>query len=182
MNGFCPNCGAPRTDGKPFCASCGHALPQGGQPSIGTTPASVPPESGLAKLKGHDLAVLGGGTLLTIAPLFPFLTATAAFVGSISRNGIELTNGEALVLSAVGVIAVVVTLRLLGRRKGLGMILLGLVGLGLTFYYYVQVDERVQEVTDAAVASIGAGIWMAFAGAALVVAGSLASMGTKRAD
>jgi hypothetical protein len=120
--------------------------------------------------------VFGGATLLIAAPFFPFITATAALVGSISRNGVELTNGEALVIAGVGAIVALLALRSLGQPKGVVPILLGLVGLGLTFYYYLQVDDRVQGVdTEFGFASIGAGIWMAFAGAVLIIVGTLAA-------
>jgi hypothetical protein len=154
--------------GKAFCANCGRAF------SVEQTAAATPSTSTLGRVTGPDLAVLGGAALLVAAPFFPFITATAALVGSISRNGVELTSGEALVLSGVGVVAALLALRKLGQPKGLLPVLLGLLGLGLTVYYYLQVDERVQGVdTEIGFASVGAGLWMAFAGAGLIVLGAL---------
>ena len=72
-------------------------------------------------------------------------------------------------LAGVGVVVGFLTLRSLGKSKGMAVVLLGLIGLALSGYYYLQVDGRVRDIgTDFAVASIGAGIWMAIAGAIVV--------------
>lgn len=179
---YCSQCGERRESGKAFCANCGRAFNGTSNASAESDLAKPVQASALNRLRGADVAILGGAALLIVSPFFPFLSATAAFVGSISRSGVEITNGEALVLSAVGVIAGLVALRSLGGRKSAGLVLLGIVGIALTFYYFIQVDERVRDVgSEAAIASIGAGIWTAFAGAALVAIGALTSIRAKPA-
>jgi hypothetical protein len=170
--GFCPGCGEPRAAGKAYCANCGRSLTDAASPPQATAPDANAPQ--LAGMSGADFAIIGGAVLLLAAPFFPFLSATAALVGSITRSGIEITSGEALVISGVGAIAGFVALRSLGRPKGLAPLLLGLVGLGLSIYYYLQVDERVRSIeSDVGFASIGAGIWMALAGSGLLVIATL---------
>lgn len=171
--GFCTGCGEPRPAGAGFCAKCGRAFDDAASSAAGVQPAGP---AGLSAVTAPDVAVLGGATLLIAAPFFPFLSATAAFVGSVSRSGVEITSGEALVLAAVGVIAGLLGLRSLGKAKGRVPVLVGLVGLGLSIYYYVQIDERVRDIgTDIGFASIGAGIWMALAGSALIAVGAIAA-------
>ena len=177
---FCTQCGERREPGKGFCANCGRAFDAASGSALSSQPTPALERSALNKLRPSDVAILGGAALLLVAPFFPFISATAAFVGSISRSGIEITSGEALVFCAVGVIAALIALRSLGRKRGVGPVLLGLIGFALAVYYYVQVDERVRDVeSEAAFASIGAGIWMAFAGALLVTLGALTSLTLK---
>jgi hypothetical protein len=171
--GFCPGCGEARVAGKAFCANCGRSFAEAGPPMGPETTAEASPQR-LGSMTGADLAIIGGAALLLAAPFFPFLSATAALVGSISRSGVEITSGEALVISAVGAVAGFVALRSFGRPKGRAPLLLGLVGLGLSVYYYLQVDERVQSIdSEVGFASIGAGIWMALAGSGLLVIATL---------
>lgn len=171
--GFCPGCGDARVPGKSFCANCGRSFSDE-QPTDGAAATKTAAGQGLATITGADLALIGGALLLIAAPFFPFLSATAAFVGSISRSGVEITSGEALVISAVGVIGGFVALKSFGGPKGAVPLLLGLVGLGLSFYYYLQVDERVQGIdSDVGFASIGAGIWMALVGSGLLIIATL---------
>jgi hypothetical protein len=177
---FCSQCGERRETGKAFCANCGRAFGAASGAALSGEATPALEASVLNRLRASDIAILGGATLLLVAPFFPFISATAAFVGSISRSGVEITSGEALVICAVGVIAGLVALRSIGSRKGAGLVLLGLVGLALTVYYYLKVDEVVGDVTsEAAFASIGAGMWMAFAGGILVTIGALSSMRLK---
>lgn len=165
---FCPSCGERRVLDKAFCANCGRAF-EG-------TPAVQRPSQRLSSVEGSDVAIFGGAALLIAAPFFPFLTATAALVGSISRSGVEITNGEGLVLAAVGVIAGFIGFRNLGKPKGAAPVVVAVLGFALTIYYYIQIDGRIHDIgTDFAVASIGAGIWMAFAGSVLVAVATLVS-------
>lgn len=171
--GFCPGCGEARVAGKAFCANCGRSFTDAQPPPVRATGPEADTQR-LASMTGADLAIIGGAVLLLAAPFFPFLSATAALVGSISRSGVEITSGEALVISAVGVVAGFMALRSFGRHKGRAPLLLGLVGLGLSIYYYLQIDERVRSIdTEFGFASIGAGIWMALAGSVLLVIATL---------
>lgn len=171
--GFCPGCGEARVEGKAFCANCGRSFTDA-EPPRGPATTSEANSQRLASMTGADFAIISGAALLLAAPFFPFLSATAALVGSISRSGVEITSGEALVISAVGAVAGFVALRSFGRPKGRAPFLLGLVGLGLSVYYYLQVDERVQSIdSEIGFASIGAGIWMALAGSTLLVIATL---------
>ena len=161
---FCSGCGEPRIEGKDFCASCGSRFEHAGSPSsAGSNPS-------LSAVGPVDVALLGGAALLVVAPFLPFITATALLVGSISRNGVEITSGEALSLSAAGVIVGLIALRSLGKPKRGWLVILGYAVVLLSGYYFVQINNRVSDVgSDLALASVGAGIWVALAGSVLIL-------------
>jgi hypothetical protein len=181
--GFCPQCGAQRVGSLRYCGSCRFDFEAGvaGNMLPGSEPASrpraatsvsadvrPPVATGVARRwTPANLALIGAGVAMIVAPFLPFISATAAFVGSISRSGVEMIGPEVFILVVVGVlIAATGFQRANGTPIGRGLPLIAsLAANGLTAWYFIQVNDRVQSAaSDYAIASIGTGLWLAVAG------------------
>jgi hypothetical protein len=123
------------------------------------------------------LALVLAGLALVVAPILPFLTATAVFVGTISRSGVDYVGPEAFLLSAAGAVLIYT-----GWQRAGGVyvarplpLVASLIAGGLTVWYYQQISERIREVagTEFGVASIGLGLWLAIGGSIVGVLISL---------
>jgi hypothetical protein len=117
---------------------------------------------------GSIVGLLAAGGALVVAPFLPFITATAALVGTITRSGVELAGAEAFVYCLFGGLLIFTAIqRSAGKsvRKALPIVA-SLGSAALTWYYYTQVEERVVTVSasELGVASIGVGLWLAVAG------------------
>jgi hypothetical protein len=111
--------------------------------------------------------MIAAGAALIVAPFLPFITATAAFVGSVTRSGVEMVGVEAFFLCLFGGLLVATGVQRSGGKPiGRALpVVSALAAAGLTAWYYSQVSERVESVTsEAAVASIGVGLWLAVGG------------------
>ena len=175
-NGFCPQCGKART-GERFCANCGndfwrtaHGSEVAGPSRSGGSevPAPSMPAPATSARTWHwtatSIGLIAAGVGLIVAPFLPFITATAAFVGSLSRTGIEMVGPEAFLLCVMGgLLAAVGVQRASGTAVGRWLpIIASLIAGALTLWYYSQIDQRVQDVTgEYAIASIGTGLWLA---------------------
>ena len=185
MASTCPRCNAARGTGR-YCSNCAldfwgdaagsdsdatNASPQWGPSQVPPPPSGPPaPAAGGGQWTFANLALVAVGVALVIAPFLPFINATAAFVGSLSRSGVEMTDGEALILSVCGgLIAFTGFQRAMGRAVSrLLPIVAAIVAIALSGYYYNQVSDRVSAVaSDYALASVGAGLWLAFASAGI---------------
>src|SRR5450756_2190506 len=91
---FCPHCGAQVVPGARFCASCGLdlAAAASGAPVMAPQPgvaAPLPVARPAGGTNGPALGMIAGGIIVIVGSFLPWLTATAAFVGTINRNGID---------------------------------------------------------------------------------------------
>jgi hypothetical protein len=130
--------------------------------------------------------ILVGASLTAIAAFLPWIVATAPFVGSISRNGMD-GGGDGIIFLALGLgagacgLIGVVTRKAgrLGLLAGIG----GVGGLLLAGFEYSQVSDRVAAVAGNSFVSaeVGAGIWLLFFSSALVAVGGYVLMTTKPA-
>lgn len=181
---FCPRCGTERSGSLRFCASCAYDFaPDAASGRRLDTPsleALVPPVGGTRftpvapsrEWTAANLALVGAGIALIVAPFLPFISATVALAGNISRTGIEMVGPEAFILVVVGVLVAATGFQRASRKPmGRGLPLLAsLAASGLTAYYFIQINDRVQGVSsDAGVASIGTGLWLAVAGSVVAV-------------
>jgi hypothetical protein len=125
-----------------------------------------------------NVAIVGAGVGLVAAPFLPFINATAALVGNVSRSGIDMAGVEAFVFVLLGAILAGVGIQRAGGSK-IGRVvptIASLAAAGLTVYYFVQINERVESVSsEFAVASIGTGLWLAVAASGLGILLSLQS-------
>jgi hypothetical protein len=114
--------------------------------------------------------------LAVLGSFLPWVTATAALVGTISRSGME--GGDGIVTLLLGVAAGLVGFsRLRGPTKAtvwLGPLLLGLAIAGLGAFEIIIIQDRLKEVdSEVGTASVGMGPWAIAVGGVLVVAGAL---------
>lgn len=127
---------------------------------------------------GYFLAA-GGAALLALACFLPWITASAPFIGTISRNGMDNGgDGVWLLVGAVAVFAIAMWGAFTGRENAasIGWIYMAL-GV-ITFVVGVleknDVTDRIATATSASsliVASTGTGIWLIFVAGALVAVG-----------
>ena len=118
-------------------------------------------------------ALMLAGLALVVAPLLPFGAASSTFVGTISRTGVELIGPEVLLLSLIGAALLIAGWqRSTGQfRSRASVFVPALAAVGLTAWYFSQVNQRVTDVaSEAAVASLGAGMWLALAAAVAAAA------------
>jgi hypothetical protein len=165
--GFCPKCGAARPEGAAFCPKCGEHF-EG--PDLET-----PPQSGVVSSTNTPaLGMIAGGIILAVGSLMPWLTATAAFVGTVSRNGIDGGGDGLVTLVAGGCVALGGVARVMRSRwsqfaRGLGG--LASAGAGVVAVYDIgSVSKRVADLTSGTsgvIASVGVGLYVALIGAAV---------------
>ena len=118
------------------------------------------------RIAGNILCLIGS-LMLAIGPFLSW-----AEVGFLSVSGVKKTGNEAIVLTAVGVIGVVVAATsLIIKRSLLSLVplLVGLVGFGLSVYYYLVLRD------DPLTASLGAGICVCLIGGVLVFVSAVLS-------
>ena len=180
--GFCPQCGTERVSPQlRYCGSCGfdyQSVSASKAPGPGPGPlAGAPPPAAtqqrplvlgvVRQWTPANIALIGAGVALIVAPFLPFISAAAALIGSVSRTGIELVGPEALLIVVTGVVVAATGFQhASGMRTRRRWPLVASVGANaLTAWYFVQLNDRVQSVaSDYASASIGTGLWLAVAG------------------
>ena len=116
---------------------------------------------------GGNVLCLIGSLMLVIGPFLPWAT-----VGFLSPSGVQKTGNEAIVLTALGVIGLVITAAsVITKRSLLSLVplLVGLVGLGLSLYYYLVLRD------DPLTASLGAGIYVCLIGGVVVLMSAISS-------
>jgi len=179
---YCPQCGIQRLGSLRYCRSCGFDYGASSEDSQGATattamhatpesPTNPPPSVPMPTAGRHwspsNVGLIAAGAALVVAPFLPFITATAALVGSLSRNGVELVGVEAFALCLFGaLIAATGIQRAGGASVGRALPLVSaLAAAGLTGWYYSQVSERVSTAAaDNVLASVGTGLWLAVGG------------------
>ena len=112
--------------------------------------------------------------MLIIGPFLPWAT-----VGFMSASGMQKTGNEAIVLTALGVIGVVIAVTsLIIKRSLLSLVplLVGLVGFGLSVYYYLVLRD------DPLTASLGAGIYVCLIGGVVILVSAVLSRFKRRSE
>lgn len=130
-----------------------------------------------------------GGLLIVLGSFLPWVTATAPLVGTISANGMQ-GGGDGVITLILGILTILIgvaqlTANLPARLWWSAIVtgaLTGLVAVGA----YSSAQDRIASATaesDLIVASVGAGIWTLFVGAAFAIAGGLfARKGSARTE
>jgi hypothetical protein len=177
--GFCPKCGTAQPEGAAFCPKCGAQL-EGPDPE-------TPPQSGDgSSTNAPALGMIAGGITLAVGSLMPWLTATAAFVGTVSRNGIDGGGDGLVTVIAGGCVALGGVARVMRSRwsqiaRGLGGLASAVAGV-VAVYDIGSVSKRVADLTSGTsgvIASVGVGLYVALIGAAV---GLLFSLMPSEAD
>lgn len=129
--------------------------------------------------RGGQITAIVGGVLLAVGVFLPW-----ASLGMLSANGIDKTDSEALVLVGFGLIGALSALAALteqGRVASIVPALMGVIGGGLTAFYYIALAEHLDGLQGNAFApQIGYGIYVCFIGALLLLVGGVAAVGAWR--
>jgi len=123
---------------------------------------------------------VAGAAAAIIGALLPWVTASAAFVGAISRNGID---GDGRLTAGLGLIAGIVALVSFRAPTGperANLIAVGVIGVIITavgVYDYVHVKNALDGLTAEQrrliVATVGVGLYVTIAGGAAIVVGGI---------
>jgi hypothetical protein len=174
---FCQHCGAVQPDDALFCPKCGARL-QGPDHGADVTSGDV------SGTNAPALGMIAGGIILAVGSLMPWLTATAAFVGTVSRNGIDGGGDGLVTLIAGGCVALGGVARVMRSRwsqfaRGLGGLASAVAGV-VAVYDIGSVSKRVADLTSGTsgvIASVGVGLYVALIGAAVGLLFSLLPSG-----
>jgi hypothetical protein len=105
-------------------------------------------------------------------------------MGMLSANGLDKTDSEALMLVGLGVIGALSAAAALserGRAASLGPAIVGLLGGGLSAYYYALLVDHIEGPDSGAFTpSIGFGIYVCMLGSLLLLIGGLAALAAHR--
>lgn len=127
------------------------------------------------------IALILGGALIAGGSLLPWVQATAAFVGSVSRSGID-GGGDGVITLIAGIVVAVVGLFAMVQPGQEGIFALGAIGGlvagGIAILSHNEATDRVAQFSatagDLGTATVGAGLWVVGAGAAVaLVAGAV---------
>lgn len=114
------------------------------------------------------IAVLLGGILYAAGSALPWITITAAFVGTVTKSGLE--GGDGIITICLGIVLALVGLAHVIGSKAAGsrgaLILVALIAVGFAVYEITSVNERIAglDVDIRALASVGIGLWMMVVG------------------
>jgi hypothetical protein len=144
-------------------------------------PASGQPVSGPGLTFVKATLVIVGGGLLIAGSFMPWVSATVAFTGTVSRNGM---GGDGIVTLVAGLVLVLLGVLMLTPTRipkpviGLVPILAGLAGLGVVAANWSEVQDRVDAFTSGVgeygVASVGSGLYVLIIGGVIsIIAGIL---------
>jgi len=165
---FCPNCGAPRSGGV-FCSNCGKPFDAVNQPP----PAASSAQAGRS-FSVLASAVIAAGAMVVLGAFLPWITVTAAFVGTIQRSGID--GGDGLIALGVGAVIAVLGIQALvadtsAKPPTIPVIVLGVLAAGFGALEVNNVNERIQSLDPAIrdLASVGGGLWLIIAGGVVAV-------------
>lgn len=194
---YCPRCGGAAT-GVSFCPGCGFDLREAARPTPGwsptppspaTPPALAPAASSAPTVGGRDInwggaIALVGGALAIIGAFMPWISATA-FLGTISRNGID-GGGDGIFAILVGLVVAFAGIALLARsgRPIVARVTAIVASLFLGWLAIVDmgsVNERVAALnTTYTTGSVGTGLYLLILAAVLGLIGGLVRPSAQR--
>jgi hypothetical protein len=139
--------------------------------------------TGSALIPSAALVLIGGGLIL-LGSFLPWVTASAPFVGTVSRSGMD-GGGDGVVTLILGAITLLIgiariTRSDLPRYVQRSAIVTGVIAAVVVGIDYSTLEDRIRAATQATnliSASIGVGVWTVFVGAAFAVAGGLSLRG-----
>lgn len=126
-------------------------------------PAISPAPTGAFSLRAPQWAAIAaiGGVVVIAGAFLPWISLSAAFVGTVSRSGID-GGGDGLIAVAVGaLIAIAGFVGATSTRPVAGvLVVLGVVAVVLALFEGRSVGEKVQDIQNASnLVSVGIGIW-----------------------
>jgi hypothetical protein len=118
-----------------------------------------------------------GGLLIALGSFLPRLTAMIPLVGTVNTNGMQ-GGGDGIITLVLGIILVLIGVAQLtgnlSSRLQVAAIPIGILTVVVAVNAYSGAEDRiasVQAASSLAAASIGAGIYVLFVGAAFAIAG-----------
>jgi hypothetical protein len=118
-----------------------------------------------------------GGLLIVLGSFLPWLTATVPFAGTITTNGMQ-GGGDGIITLALGILTILIGVAQLTAnlpaRWQMSAVVTGILTGCVAIVAYNNVQDRIETVkgqSDLVAASVGAGIWTLFVGAAFAIAG-----------
>lgn len=145
-------------------------------------PPAAPTSSTSSSLRPSLFLVVGGALAMGVGAFLPWIKATAPFVGSITRSGVEDGgDGIFVVAMAIALLALawpLYTGRPLSQLASIGVVLVALAGVALGFVDIADVTERVNDIKGnnagvSATASVGVGLYLVIGGAVLAGVGGI---------
>jgi hypothetical protein len=154
-----------------------HQLPEDPGWADAPTPAQAVSKPTAIEWGGAMVAIAGG--LAVLGSFLPWITATAAFVGTIGRSGLD-GGGDGIITIALGIVIALLGIALLARSgrpqpARIGAAICGLILLVVAYLDIQDVNERLADLEAGVIGSVGMGlIIIAFAGV-LAMLGALVS-------
>jgi hypothetical protein len=173
---FCPSCGSPVSAGR-FCANCGADLSGAPPDASPTHDASAVPQAVTRTVDWAGVVILVAGALAIVGTFLPWITVTAAFIGTIGRNGLD-GGGDGIFTIILGLLIALMGVAILaesGSRNSarLGAVVLAVILLGIAALDIGGVNDRLKSLgSNAAIGSVGTGL------IAIALAGVLAIIGS----
>ena len=151
------------------------------QPPPPAQPTPPTPPAGLVQnpiVPGATMTVLGG-LLIVLGSFLPWVSFTAPFVGTVTRNGME--GGDGIITLILGVVTILIgvtqfTATRLPAFLHRSSIVTGAITGAVAIYDYLDVQRRIEdakEQSELIAASVGAGIWTLIVGAVLAIVGGV---------
>ena len=170
MSGWGTRCESRNPSGQQCALPSGHEGDHRTDAEIqGSPPAPV--SAAAAPVQAMSLppiAILLGGILYAAGSALPWITVTAAFVGTVTRSGLE--GGDGIITIGLGIVLALVGLaHLLGSKAAgskVALVLVALIAVGFSIFEINNVNERINGL-DADIrelASVGIGLWMMVVG------------------
>jgi hypothetical protein len=122
--------------------------------------------------------ILVAGVLAILGSFLPWITATAAFIGTITRNGID-GGGDGVFTIVLGIVIALMGIAILARSGSARTARVGTVICAVALGWVVSTDYgsvqgRVKDITsDTAIASVGMGLIVIGLAAVLAVVGAV---------
>lgn len=159
-------------------ASDGKWYPPSAQPHLPPPPQAAAAGGARVGLSPAVVAILAGAGALILGSFLPWVKASAPFLGTITKSGVEGGDGWILIILAIAILGMcwpVFTRRPLNSGAAFTISILGLLALALGVYEWADVSARADDLGDSApvIATVGAGIYVVVAGALAVIAGGV---------
>ena len=143
--------------------------------------------AGPAVSRSSGLLVLAGAALVVVGSFLPWITATAPFVGTISRSLMDGGSDGVILDALAGVVLFIGLAMTLGgpTRIGGGLAILTLILVaGIVVFDYGDMQSRVAKATSESnliIASVGAGPYISSIGIVVATIGSVMALLSRRA-
>lgn len=180
MSGWGTRCEARNPAGQQCVLPAGHegdhrtdAEVQPPAATAAAAPRAVPAQT----MSLASVAVLLGGILYAAGSALPWISITAAFVGTVTRSGLE--GGDGIITIGLGIVLALVGLAHVIGSKAAGskvaLILVAVIAVGFAIFEISTINNRIAGLGAdiRPLASVGIGLWMMVVGSVVALVASL---------